>query len=106
MHLSFAHLGELIARHGMLSRADDEVLERDNRTAKRIKGNMLYFGGSSDPDKAVLERSEFREWLDADGQPTGETYEVVTQRARNSGQAEQFAHLMLGRKALLGERKA
>eukprot|EP00965_Chrysotila_dentata_P042214 1400305-Pleurochrysis_carterae.AAC.1 len=106
MHLSFAHLAELIARHGMLSRCDDVVLERDNRTAKRIKGGMLFWGGSSDPDKSTVERSEFREWVDANGEGTGETYEVVSERQRNAGQADQFGRLMVGRKTLLSERKA
>eukprot|EP00965_Chrysotila_dentata_P215616 6188877-Pleurochrysis_carterae.AAC.2 len=48
-HMSAAHLKELIVRHGMLERSEDEILERDNRTAKRKTHDLLYWGGSSNP---------------------------------------------------------
>eukprot|EP00965_Chrysotila_dentata_P166435 5494920-Pleurochrysis_carterae.AAC.1 len=44
MHLSAAHLQELIVCHGMLERVEDEILERDKRTAKRIKRDLLFWG--------------------------------------------------------------
>eukprot|EP00965_Chrysotila_dentata_P130764 4323486-Pleurochrysis_carterae.AAC.1 len=103
MHLSAAHLEELIIRHGLLERSDDEILERDNRTAKRIKSDLLFWGGSSDPDKQIEVRSEFREVLDSEGRVV--EYELVeSERRRTAGQGEQFARLMLGRKLLLAKR--
>eukprot|EP00965_Chrysotila_dentata_P005205 170712-Pleurochrysis_carterae.AAC.1 len=74
MHLSFAHLRELTIRHGMFSRVDDEILERDNRTTGRIRQNLLFWGGSSDPACAEQVRHVMRPVLDDDGQETG-TYQ-------------------------------
>ena len=89
---------------GQLGRSDDEVLERDNRTAKRIKCNMLFWGGSEDPNQASFARTDFREWLDASGKGTGVTYKIDTHRKRPHGQSFQFARLMLARKLALAGR--
>eukprot|EP00965_Chrysotila_dentata_P160307 5293340-Pleurochrysis_carterae.AAC.1 len=105
MHMSFAHLKELTLRHGMFSRVDDEILERDNRTTGRIRQNMLFWGGSSDPAQAAQTRHVMRPILDAEGQQTGEFSEVAVVRKRNPGQSEQFARLLLGRKLLRMARK-
>eukprot|EP00965_Chrysotila_dentata_P157178 5192845-Pleurochrysis_carterae.AAC.1 len=67
MHLSAAHLEELIIKHGMLERSDDEILERDNRTAERIKHNPLFFAGSSDPSSSTVMRVQFKPERDAEG---------------------------------------
>eukprot|EP00965_Chrysotila_dentata_P191303 6174428-Pleurochrysis_carterae.AAC.1 len=101
MHLSFAHLAELITHHGILSRHDDEVLERENRTAKRIKSNLIFWGGSSKP-----EDKHFNDLRAA--RPSDENDSVTFNenlRGRADGQSVQFARLMLGRKLLLSERK-
>eukprot|EP00965_Chrysotila_dentata_P003142 102686-Pleurochrysis_carterae.AAC.1 len=57
---------------GMLSRVDDEILERDNRTTGRIRQNMLFWSGSSDPVQAAQTRHVMRPVLDAEGQQTGD----------------------------------
>ena len=82
------------------------MLERDNRTAKRIKRNMLFWGGSDDPNQASFARTDFKEWLDASGAGTGVPYQVDTHtcRKRPHGQSFQFARLMLARKLALAER--
>eukprot|EP00965_Chrysotila_dentata_P258927 6213395-Pleurochrysis_carterae.AAC.2 len=105
MHMSFAHLKELTIRHGMFSRVDDEILERDNRTTGRICQNLLFWGGSSDPAGAAQTRHVMRPVLDAEGQETGEFREVAVVRKRNPGQSEQFARLLLGRMLLRSKRK-
>eukprot|EP00965_Chrysotila_dentata_P113085 3736380-Pleurochrysis_carterae.AAC.1 len=106
MHLSAAHLEELIVQHGMLERSDDaEILERNNRTAKRIKEDLVCFGGSSDRDKAIVERVEFKSVKDNAGVETREFEEVGSQRKRVAGQWEQFARLMNGRKLMMASRK-
>eukprot|EP00965_Chrysotila_dentata_P101474 3349954-Pleurochrysis_carterae.AAC.1 len=103
MHLSAAHLEELILRHGLLERGDDEILERDNRTAKRIKNDLLFWGGSSDPEKHVQALTHFEEVKDDAGELLGMEL-IQSERRRSAGQGEQFARLMLGRKLLLAER--
>eukprot|EP00965_Chrysotila_dentata_P237326 6201833-Pleurochrysis_carterae.AAC.1 len=103
MHLSAAHLGELIVRHGMLERGDDEILERDNRTAKRVKSNLLFWGGTSNPERRTEVRAEFKEVQDAGGEVV-DFEQLESQRRRTCGQGEQFARLMLGRKVLLVKR--
>eukprot|EP00965_Chrysotila_dentata_P166911 5511347-Pleurochrysis_carterae.AAC.1 len=103
MHLSAAHLEELIIQHGLLERSDHEMLKRDNRTAKRIKSDLLLWGGSSDPDKQIEVQSEFREVLDFEGRVV-EYALVESERRRTAGQGKQFARLMLGRKLLPAER--
>eukprot|EP00965_Chrysotila_dentata_P018544 617670-Pleurochrysis_carterae.AAC.1 len=105
MHLSFAHLRELTVRHGMFSRVDDEILERDNRTTGRIRQNMLFWGGSSDPAQKKQMKHVMRPVLDESGAETGEYREVAAERQRNIGQSEQFHRLMLGRKLLRMNRK-
>eukprot|EP00965_Chrysotila_dentata_P198910 6179085-Pleurochrysis_carterae.AAC.1 len=105
MHLSAAHLEELIVRQGMLERSDDKILERDSRTAKRIKSDLIFFGGSGNPSKSAVGRVEFKPEKDAEGNETGILEEVESIRKRVAGQGEQFARLMLGRKALLAQRK-
>eukprot|EP00965_Chrysotila_dentata_P221890 6192652-Pleurochrysis_carterae.AAC.2 len=111
-----AHLEELIVRHGMLERVDDEILERDKRTAKRIKADLLYWGGSSDPQKSTVKYVAFKEVTEREkGEGEGEAgvdeaeegthlQLVESERRRNKGQGEQFARLMWGHKALLAER--
>eukprot|EP00965_Chrysotila_dentata_P259309 6213516-Pleurochrysis_carterae.AAC.2 len=100
MHLSFAHLRELTVRHGMSSRVDDEILKRDNRTTGRIRQNMIFWGGSSDPAEKDQSKHVMKPVLDADGAETGEYREVVVKRTRNPGLSEQFTRLLLGRKLL------
>eukprot|EP00965_Chrysotila_dentata_P179965 5941870-Pleurochrysis_carterae.AAC.1 len=50
-----------------MERSDDEILERDNRTAKRIKQDLLFFGGSSDPNAREVQRIEFKQEKDSNG---------------------------------------
>ena len=47
MHLSFAHLKELIKEHGHLQHGNDEVLEKGNRDMKRFRDMTFWGGGSS-----------------------------------------------------------
>eukprot|EP00965_Chrysotila_dentata_P224784 6194388-Pleurochrysis_carterae.AAC.1 len=90
----------------MLERNGVEILERDNRTAKRIKGDLIYFGGSSNPERSTITPSEFRELTDSEGRRTGELELIeASERRRNCGQGAQLARLMLGRKLLLTERQ-
>eukprot|EP00965_Chrysotila_dentata_P005742 189383-Pleurochrysis_carterae.AAC.1 len=89
-----------------MERSDDEILERGNRTAKRIKHDLLFFGGSSDPTKSKVTRVAFKPDRDAEGKRVEESYVAEeSTRKRVPGQGEQFARLMPGRKALLAERK-
>eukprot|EP00965_Chrysotila_dentata_P120808 3995768-Pleurochrysis_carterae.AAC.1 len=60
----------------MLERSDDEILERDNRTAKRIKSDLILFGRSSDPSKSAVGRVKFKPEKDAEGDATGIFEEV------------------------------
>mmetsp|Transcript_53378 Transcript_53378/g.116381 ORF Transcript_53378/g.116381 Transcript_53378/m.116381 type:complete len:81 (+) Transcript_53378:638-880(+) len=51
MHMSAAHFEELIVRHGMLERSDNEILERNNCTAKRIKQTSSSGAGVAIPTR-------------------------------------------------------
>eukprot|EP00965_Chrysotila_dentata_P252339 6210629-Pleurochrysis_carterae.AAC.1 len=82
MHLSFAHLTELITTHGMLSRHDDKVLERKNRTAKRIKSNLLFWGGSSKPDETHIVDLRAAKKLDPEAPARGPVRTIRTSGAR------------------------
>eukprot|EP00965_Chrysotila_dentata_P072456 2393731-Pleurochrysis_carterae.AAC.1 len=106
MHLSSAaHLEELIIKHGMLERSDDEILGRDNRTAKRIKHDPLFFAGSSDPSSSTVMRVQFKPERDAEGRVVEDSFVVEeSSRKRLAGQGVQIARLMLGRKLLMAER--
>eukprot|EP00965_Chrysotila_dentata_P216502 6189419-Pleurochrysis_carterae.AAC.2 len=86
MHLSSV-LSELILHHGMLERSDDEILERDNRTAKRIKAGLLYWGGSSDPKQQKIVCQQFKEVKDDQGQVLRLELSK-SERKRTAGQGE------------------
>eukprot|EP00965_Chrysotila_dentata_P255056 6212086-Pleurochrysis_carterae.AAC.4 len=66
MHLCAAHSEELIVRHGMLEASDDKILERDNRTAKRIKYDLVVFKRNSSPSRSAVGRVKFKPEKDAE----------------------------------------
>ena len=54
-HIVFAHLAELVRRHGNLQCGNDEILEKGNRDVKDDK--RLTFKGGSSAEGAVLQRA-------------------------------------------------
>jgi hypothetical protein len=64
MHVAFAHLEELVLKHGPLQHGNDEVLEKGNHTMKKFR-DMSYRGGNSSADAAPIYQQRYRKVQEA-----------------------------------------
>eukprot|EP00965_Chrysotila_dentata_P242910 6205123-Pleurochrysis_carterae.AAC.1 len=95
MHVAFAHLDELLLRHGHLQHGNDEVFEKGNRDVKQFKA-MAYTGGSSAANKQKQVQKRRRKISGPDNSES-EYEEFEVERDNNVGPIEYVAMLQAGK---------
>jgi len=89
----------------MLARGDDEPGAPD-RITKALSKKLVYFGGSSDPDKNFVTKMKMNvtRQVGPDGVMT-DIFEVVdTNKGNNVGREEQIVQMLLTRGLMRGRR--
>ena len=88
------------------SRAATTSLEHQNRTTKALSKKLVYFGGSSDPDKKFVTKMKINvtRRVGPDGVMT-DIFEVVDKKKGNNvGREEQIALMLFTRGLVRGRR--